>query len=178
MREKSRAMAICGMMTALGVAVMLMGGVIPLATFCCPALAGLVLLPVMAEAGRKLAMGAYVAIAALALMLCPDKEAALLFAFLGYYPVVKFRMDRIRPGVLRLAAKLAVFNAAAGATLVTAAYVLGMQAILAEYAAMGAAGLAAFVVLTNVTMILYDRLLLVMLVVYVKKLRPMLMRGA
>ena len=47
MRDRSRKIAVGGMMTALAVAVMLLGGVIPAATFCCPALAGLLLLPVM-----------------------------------------------------------------------------------------------------------------------------------
>ena len=52
-----------------------------------------------------------------------------------------------------------------------------MQAVMDEYAAMSAAMLAAFVVLANVTLLLYDRVLLVMMVLYLKKLRPRLMRG-
>ena len=174
MREKSRKMALCGMMCALGTAVMLLGGVIPLATFCCPALAGIVLLPVMMEAGRKMALGAYAAIAALSLMLCPDKEAALVFAFLGYYPVMKWSLERIRSKVLRLTAKLAVFDLAMLAQLALLAWVLNMHQAVAEYAQMTKAMLIAFVLLANVTMLLYDRMLSVMAFVYIRKLRPKL----
>lgn len=177
MKNRSRRMALCGMMVALGVVFMLMGGVIPLATFCSPALAGLVLLPLMTESGKKMALGAYVAISLLTLLLGPDKESALLFLFLGYYPVLKWTLDRIRVRPLRIAAKLAVFNLAAGAMLLSMSLVFNMQAVMDEYAAMSAAMLAAFVLLANVTLLLYDRVVLVMMVLYLKKLRPRLMRG-
>ena len=49
MSERSRRIAVGGLMTALAVAAMLLGGVIPAATFCCPAIAGLTLIPVVAE---------------------------------------------------------------------------------------------------------------------------------
>ena len=178
MKEKSRRMALCGVMCALGVAVMLLGGLIPLATFCCPALAGLVLLPVMTEAGRRMALCAYGAVAALSLLLCPDKEAALVFAFLGYYPVLKWTLERISRRPLRVAAKLAVFDAAMLAQVALMAWVLNMRQVLAEYAEMTRVMLAGFVVISNVTMLLYDRMLTVMTLIYLKKLRPKLFRSA
>lgn len=177
MKKQSRRMALCGIMTALGVVVMLMGGVIPLATFCSPALAGLVLLPLIAEAGKRMALGAYAAISLLSLLLSPDKEGALLFAFLGYYPVLKWTLDRIPSKALRLAAKLAVFNLAAGAMLLTMSAVLNMEAVMSEYAAMTHAMLICFAVLANVTLLVYDRLVLIMMALYLKRLRPRLMRS-
>lgn len=178
MKNQSRRMALCGVMTALGVVFMLMGGVIPLATFCCPALAGLALVPVLVESGGKMAMGSYAAVAVLNLLLSPDKESALLFAFLGYYPVVKPLFDRIHPRPVGLVAKLGLFNLAAGVMLACAAWLLGAEAALGEYEAMGRVGYLVFVALANVTMALYDRLLAVARVIYLKKLRPRLMRGA
>lgn len=164
-------MALCGMMTALSVTVMLMGGVIPLATFCCPVLASLALVPVLLEAGKKWALSAYAAAAMLSLILSPDKESALLFAFLGYYPALKPALDKIKSRPLRAAAKLGIFNLAAAAMMLTIAFVLNMQAVVAEYAAMGAAGLIAFVILANVTMLAYDRMILVLAIVYLRKFR-------
>ena len=58
MNRSSRRMAVSGMMVALGTAVMLLGGVIPIATFCCPALAGLVLLPLVFDCSRTHALSA------------------------------------------------------------------------------------------------------------------------
>ena len=58
MNRSSRRMAVSGMLVALGTAVMLLGGVIPIATFCCPALAGLVLLPLVFDGSRTHALSA------------------------------------------------------------------------------------------------------------------------
>lgn len=171
MRNNSRRMALCGMMAALAVTIMLLGGVIPLATFCCPALAGLALIPVLIEAGKKWTLMVYAAAAVLSLLLGPDKEAALLFAFLGYYPALKPTLDGVKNPALRIAAKLGIFNLAAAAMMLMIAFVLNMQAIVAEYAAMGVAGCIAFVILANVTMLLYDRLLLIAAFVYIRKFR-------
>jgi len=177
MGKSSKRMALCGMMTALAIVIMLMGGMIPLATFCCPVLASLALIPLLLEYGRKWALMAYAAVAALGLMLSPDKEAALLFAFLGYYPALKPALDRIRRQPLRIIAKLGIFNLAAGAMMLCIAFVLRMDMIVAEYAAMGMIGGAVFLILANITMLLYDRMLVIMAVVYMKKMRPALMGG-
>ena len=177
MGRKSKQMALCGMMVALAIVIMLMGGVIPLATFCCPVLASLALVPVLMESGKKWAMMAYAATAALGLLLSPDKESALLFAFLGYYPALKPTLDKIKAKPLRIIAKLGIFNLAAGAMMLSIAFVLRMDAVVAEYAAMGAIGGAIFLLMANVTMLLYDRMVLIMAVVYINRFRPMLMGG-
>ena len=56
---------------------------------------------------------AYGAAGLLGLFVVPDKETALFFVFLlGYYPLVKPRLDRIRPAPLRVGAKLLLCNGA------------------------------------------------------------------
>ena len=172
MRANSRRMAVSGMMVALGAAVMLLGGVIPLATFCCPALAGLALIPLVFDCGRTLAWCGWAAIALLGLMLCPDKEAALLFAFLGWYPAMKWKLDMKLPGWKGVPVKLLIWNACAGAMAAMIFYVFRMDQVMAEYREMGRAMLIGFIVLANITLLVYDRLLGIMAVVYVKKLRP------
>lgn len=161
-------------MVALAVAVMLLGGMIPAATFCCPAIAGVLLLPVVAECGRRVALGAYVAIAALGLILCPDKEAALLFAFAGYYPVVKWRLDRIRRKWPRRLLKALLLNGSIALMYALVFFVLRLDQIMAGYADMTRALLVAFVLLGNLALALYDRMLGVMAFVYLQKLRPRL----
>ena len=161
-------------MVALGAMVMMLGGVIPVMTFCSPAIAGLTLLPVLSEYGRKWALATWVAVAALSLMLSPDKESALLFAFLGHYPATKVVLERIRRRPLRVLAKLALFNAAEGLMLLGVAYVFNMGYILREYAEMSRILLIAFAVLANVTLLLYDRLLNIALFLYFKRLRPLI----
>jgi len=177
MGKSSKRMALCGMMTALAIVIMLMGGMIPLATFCCPVLASLALIPLLMEYGKKWTLMAYAAIAALSLILSPDKESALLFAFLGYYPALKPGLDRIARQPLRIIAKLGIFNLAAGMMMLCIAFILRMDAVIAEYTAMGMIGGAIFLILANITMLLYDLMLIIMAVIYLKKLRPALMGG-
>ena len=66
-RGKSTEIALCGMMTALAVVILCLGGLIPAATFCCPVLASLVLLPVMQRWGRRDAVLVWAASAILGL---------------------------------------------------------------------------------------------------------------
>ena len=172
MKKRTRQIAVSGMMVALAAAILMMGGVIPAATFVCPALAGLMLIPVFAEGGQKLALGAWLAISALGLMLSADKEAALLFAFLGWYPAMKWKLDMKLPGWKGVPVKLVIWNACAGAMAAMIFYVFRMDQVMAEYREMGRAMLVGFIVLANVTLLVYDRLLGIMAVVYVKKLRP------
>jgi len=177
MNKQTRRVAVSGMMVALATAILLMGGVIPAATFVGPALAGLLLVPVLAEGGRRMALGAWLAISALSLMLCADKEAALLFAFLGWYPPMKWTLDAKLPGWKGLVVKLVLWNACAGALAAMIFYVFRMDQVIAEYREMSQVMLVAFIVLANVTLLLYDRLLNIMAVLYVKKLRPKLFKG-
>ena len=102
-RRQSRKMALCGMMTALSAAVLSTGSLIPFATFAGPMLAMLCLLPILHDWGAKYALMVYAAAAVLALMLCADKELALFYAFLGWYPAVRPRLAPLpRPLLLRL----------------------------------------------------------------------------
>lgn len=173
--KATRKMALTGMLCALAVVIMMMGGLIPLATFCCPAFAGLVLIPIFVECGERLSWGAYAAIALLSLMLCPDKEAAALFVFLGYYPILKWRLEQIRRRALRIISKLAIFNIAVGLAYALLIFLFRMDAILNEYREMGMILTAACLVLGNITLLLYDRLLGIWTAIYVNRLRNKLM---
>ena len=83
---------------------------------------------------------------------------------------------RLKPWPRRLV-KLLIWNAAAGAMLAMIAYVLRLDAIMAEYREMGRVSLVGFALLANLTLALYDRLLGIVAVLYVKKLRPKWMKG-
>ena len=177
MNRSSRRMAVSGMMVALGTAVRLLGGVLPIATFCCPALAGLVLLPLVFDGSRTHALSAWAVIALLSLMLCPDKEAALLFAFLGWYPVMKWWIDaRIRRRWLRRLVKLAVWNACIAAMYALIFYVLKLDQVLADYEEMTRAMAALTLLLGNVTLAVYDVALVRFAAVYLRRLRPRLLK--
>lgn len=176
MRKHTRAVATCGMMAALATVILLMGGVIPAATFVGPALAGLLMIPALVEGGQSMALGTWLAVSALGLILCADKEAALLFAFLGWYPVMKWRLDAKLPGWRGVPVKLVLWNLCAGVMAALIFFVFRMDQVIAEYREMGRVMLVIFILLANVTLLLYDRLLGIMAGIYLKKLRPRLFK--
>ena len=94
MRRKSRDMALCGVLCALAVAIMAMGTLVPAATYCCPLLASMTILPVLILCGEKTSWVFFAASAVLSLLLAPDKEAAAIFLAVGYYPIVKPKFEK------------------------------------------------------------------------------------
>ena len=84
--KKSKRIALCGMLSALSLVIMLVA-YFPYLTYTLPALAGIMFAIVMVEIGPKWAWGSFVTTAILSLLLC-EKEAAVIFvAFFGsaYY---------------------------------------------------------------------------------------------
>ena len=108
---KSTRMALCGLLTALAVVCMVLSGAIGIGTYVGPVLAMVVLLPVLEEYGTKIAAVSYVAAAILALLLVPELELALVYAALGWYPLLRPLLDRIPGRPLRLLIKACLFTA-------------------------------------------------------------------
>lgn len=165
--RKSWAMAYCGMAAALSVALMLLGAVVPVLMFIAPAVASLLIATVCVECGRTMALTAYGAVSLLGLLFVPDKEVALVFVFLlGYYPLVKPRFERIRPALLRGAAKLALCN---GSILLLYGLVLLLVpggSISQDLKATALAVSLTTLAMGNVAFLLYDRALHNLLQIY------------
>ena len=81
--------ALGGVLAALAVVIMSLGGLIPVMTYVSPMLCALLLKIVLELCGVRIAWAWYGAVALLAALLSADKEAAAVFIFLGYYPIVK-----------------------------------------------------------------------------------------
>lgn len=165
--RKSWAMAYCGMAAALSVALMLLGAVVPVLMFIAPAVASLLIATVCVECGKTMALTAYGAVSLLSLLFVPDKEVALVFVFLlGYYPLVKPRFERIRPALLRGAAKLALCN---GSILLLYGLVLLLVpggSISQDLKATALAVSLTTLAMGNVAFLLYDRALHNLLQIY------------
>ena len=89
---KSKEIALCGLLCALAVTLLLLGGILGIGTFAGPILAMAVLLPILEEYGTKTATAAWGAAAILALLLVPDRETALVFVAFGWYPLLRPRL--------------------------------------------------------------------------------------
>ena len=172
--RQSTVIAYSGMAAALSVVLLLTGSLIPIMTYVSPLAAGILLLPVMAEFGKKYAWICYLASALIVLLIGADREAAFFYLFFGYYPIIKWQLDRIRGKGLTLLCKTALFAFSAAAMYSIMVFVLHMDAITAEFGEMGVAMTVAFFALLILCMHLYDRLLFPLLLVYDKKLKPKL----
>lgn len=155
-RSKAAAIALGGVMAAVAVVIMALGGMIPLATFVCPMLCMLLLRLIARQCGSRIAWAWYGAVAILSCLLSPDKEAAAVFVFLGYYPVIKPKMDALPLSWLW---KVLLFNIAILFMYGVLIYLLGMYELMGEFAQMGKVMTAATLILGNVTFFLLDKVL-------------------
>jgi len=156
MRTEARKIAFGGMFAALAVVIMSLGGLIPVATFTCPMLCMLLLAFVTKMCGNRIGWAWYGAVAVLSLLLGPDKEAASVFVFLGFYPIVKPWFDRLRFAVVL---KLVLFNVLILAMYALLIRILGMDQIAAEFAEVGTVFTVIMLLLGNVIFLLLDRVL-------------------
>lgn len=166
--HQSRKTALCGMMAALPVVILCLGGMIPLATFACPLLAMLCLIPAVCGYGAGTAALLYVAVSILTLLLGPDKEIAFLYIFLGWYPAIRARLNRI-PKTVRWLVKCGLFSAAMLAMYALLLYLFRMEAVVEEFAEYSVVMTAALLVLGNVTFLVFDQALARFVALYQKK---------
>lgn len=154
--NQAKSIATGGMLAALAMVVMCLGGLIPIATYVCPMLCALVLQFVLRLCGKRIAWAWYMAVAVLSLLLAPDKEAAVIFVFLGYYPLIKPRLDALP---LSWLFKLLFFNLMILASYGVLIYVLGLTAVLEEFAALGTVMTVVTLLMGNVVLFLLDLVL-------------------
>ena len=152
----AKAVALGGMLAALALVIMCLGGLIPVATYVCPMLCMLLLAFVLGLCGKRIAWAWYSAVMLLCLLMAPDKEAAVVFAFLGYYPILKPRIDRMP---LRWLWKFLLFNGMIGFAYTVLIYLLGVDQVVSEFRELGIWLTGITLLLGNVCLFVLDRLL-------------------
>ena len=150
------AVALGGVLAALAVVVMSLGTIIPVATYICPMVCMLLAQVVRQTCGSRYGWAWYGAVAILSLLLAADKEAAAVFAALGYYPLVKPRLEKTKWPWLW---KGLLFNAVILALYWLLIHLLGMDALAEEFAEAGAVMTAVMLLLGNAVFFLLDILL-------------------
>ena len=155
-RTPAAKIALGGVLAALAVVIMSMGTLIPVATYVCPMICIVIGQMVLKSCGIRIAWAWYGAVAILSLLLAPDKEGAAVFLFIGYYPIVKPRLDRSRGKWLW---KALLFNTSILIMYALLMNLLGMEQIARDFSEMGAVMTAVMLILGNVTFFLLDRLL-------------------
>lgn len=171
MRSNTSRIALCGVVAALSIVVLFMTGIVPIATYALPAMAGCFLIAVVAETSVRYGIAVYAVVSVLAAFLVPDREAMLLYVlFFGYYPALYGTLSRIRNRVLCWAAKLAVFNTAMLIEALLAVFLLSVP--VEEMLPVGWISVPIMLVLLNAVFVLFDLSMNGLIVLYIRRLHP------
>ena len=173
--RRSMRVAFCGVTAGLSLVIMLLGGLLQIATFAAPLAAAVLLLPIRIEFGSRWAWATWLTAVALSLLLGLDKEAGFFYLFVGYWPIVKWNVDfRIRKPWLRLAVKAVLFTVSVTAMYALLLWVVGVPELKEEFRAASVWIDVGFVAMTVFCLLLYDFLLQRLSVLYAQRLRPKL----
>ena len=173
-KTESQKIALCGMLGALSVVLLLLGSALQIGTYAAPMLAAFLLIPVLEEYGTRYALTLYVCVAILAVLFVPETELALFYVLvMGYYPVLRVKLNGVKSTLLRWVLKFAVFNAGTVLVYLLLFALLG-PAVLDELLADGTGMLAALLAAGNLSFWLCDRALAALTRYYHVILKPKL----
>lgn len=111
-QDKTRRLALCSLLSALGVVILYLGALIEILDLTMASLAPLLVVLVIIEVGGYWKWLVYLVTGLLAMLLLPSKTAAVLYLLCtGFYPIAKQFIESKLPRGIRLLAKLSVFHA-------------------------------------------------------------------
>ena len=157
------------MMAALAVAFMMLS-YFPYLTYAIPAVAGLFIMAVVIELDLKWAFLSYTSSAVLTFLFAEPESKLMYVFFLGYYPIVKALLERIRKPVIEWVIKVLSFNAAVLVVYLIFAKPMGID--MSDFGTLGKYGEFVLLGLGNIVFVLYDIAVSRMATMYVKIVRP------
>ena len=165
--------ALGGLISALSVTCMFLTTLFPFATYSLPAIAGVLLIVIVIELGKRWALLVYMVVGLLSLFIVPDMEAKLLFLlFFGYYPILKAVLEKgLSNRLYQWFLKILIFNAAAIGAYLLATFVFLLPVDLSLF---GISLPIIFLLAGNVVFIIYDFAVTAVTSVYVLQLQSKL----
>lgn len=173
MKKNTGKVALCGVMSALSVSIMLLS-YFPALTYAIPAVAGVVFIILVIETDVKWALSAYAATCVLVILLAEPEAKMMFVAFFGYYPILKGCIERIRKPLLEYLIKFGVFNVAVIAAYLVIIYVFGMP--IDEMGELGKYSAWVLLGFGNVTFFVYDFAVSRIVLLYIHTLHKRLKR--
>ena len=145
----TKRLTVCALSTALGIVLMLIGGLIGVGTYAVPLLIGILFSPIGRIYGVRWQLSVVCAVGLLGLVLIADAEQALCFlAFFGWYPALRSSIEKL-PCLVAWCLKFLIFNIAMAAveTLAFLVFSLPFEGIM---------WMAIFLLAFNLVFIIYD----------------------
>lgn len=164
--KRTRKVAFAGVFAALCIVFLFIGSLFQTLDLSAAAFASLVVLIAFIELGKGWAFGIYVTASVISLLMLPQKTAAAVFAlFLGFYPVLKEFLNRIKPIWLSYFARIFCFNVFLTALIFAAQHLLYLEEEFLGFE-------LAIYLLSNITFLVFDLALERIANTYVKRIRP------
>lgn len=169
--NRSFKLAFCSIAISLGVVLMLITTIIPIANYSLPAIAGLISAAIVIEFDVKHAVAVFLATSLLAALLVPDKESVALFIlFFGHYPIVKSLIEKTKNMFFQLLLKFLIFNVSAVSFFLVSVNLLRIPK--ESFSLFGIYLPIVFLVLGNIVFLLYDYAVDGLLRIYINQIHP------
>lgn len=166
--KNSKVIAYSGVATALSVVMLFLGSIFWVLGYTMPLVASLVMIILLDSISQKSALLTFVSTSIISFILLNDKECVLLYIlFFGYYPLIRDKINDIKPKFLSYLLKFITFNAAMVLTQVLCVYVFGIpfDDMLGKW------GIVLFVLCLNLVFVVFDKLYTLLLRLYRIKLK-------
>lgn len=167
--------ALCGVVTALSLVLMLLTGAVSVGTYALPIFSGILLTVIVIEFNTKWALAVYFSVSVLSFFISGDKEAVLYFVlFFGFYPIIKSNIERAGSRLLQWIIKFALFNICIVASFYIGVYLLGVP--VESFNIFGVNLPWIFLLIGNIAFPVYDKCVTVLVTKYVKDLRKKIIK--
>lgn len=164
----SKVIAYSGVATALSVVMLFLDSIFWVLGYTMPLVASLVMIILLDSISQKSALLTFISTSIISFILLNDKECVLLYIlFFGYYPLIRDKINDIKPKFLSYLLKFITFNAAMVLTQVLCVYVFGIpfDDMLGKW------GIVLFVLCLNLVFVVFDKLYTLLLKLYRIKLK-------
>lgn len=166
--KNSKIIAYSGVATALSVVMLFLGSLIWVLAYTMPLIASLIMIILLDSISQKSAILTFVSTSVISFILLSDKECLLLYVlFFGYYPLIRDKINDIKPKFLSVLLKYLTFNASMILTQILCVYVFGIPF---DYM-LGKWGIVIFIICLNLVFAVYDKLYDLLLKLYRIKLK-------
>ncbi len=156
---------------------MFLGNLIPFATYIIPAISALLIIPISYEYKTKTAFTFYIAISLLSILIVPDKELVLLYVLcFGLFGVFKSKIENKYNKMLKFVIKLLFANFSLIAIYSILILIFPIQALVNEFYESSGLLIIAFIITFDLTFLIYDKMVTVYTVLYIKRYRKKLFK--
>lgn len=165
--KKSTSVSFAGIMAGLSFTLLYFGSVMWLFAYAAPMVCGLIMMMLNKTFGKKYALCVFLSVSILSILFLPDKDAGLVYLFFfGYYPLIKEKLEKIKPKAICVLLKFIIFNAGILTSQLVLIYVFGIP-LENDF---GKWAIPLFIVLFNLFFITYEKLYTVLLYLYSTKI--------